>query len=1077
MKTKNTVNQIARQGLALQFTDLPMAEQEIQRPDPKRAGVALIIVLGLLAVLTLLAVAFAISMRVERVAARNYAHGVRAEHLLQASFVRIMDHIDETMSGEVYPCWAVTNNADFSVPNIFDALPSYDPAQQYPCSDLLTGEALTNVPGSLLGQAQQCGNFIYWKNIVDSQGKTNGRVSYLVINQTGLVDANYLGGGNSVSNSTTNMITDLTFLDPGKASEISDGAAFIADRDKHVRYESITELAALQKNNLTGPVSNMCTYSFDPDRNVWFLSRQLLGHRHAGTNLLKKYPINAFRNFVTPGHPWQLQYPGYINAGEDGGYDNSTNQYQEALDEIFWKAGMKSSDSHERGSIYDHQSGVFGSTYSGEAIMGLYNYFDRDRVPHGTAPDSDSNPTWEEVWVEEVGTVGVPPYEYKLCMDVWYYKVPKKCEAGEFKAILYAYDYNVSGRISSGAEGRWFLTSRGGSPYPDHTKSGGVKKGYVNWRWEIPLTKMYFPQKQLVYIETAYSNCVIDNVSPVTFGDDSNLHGNPFPGSSGEGSGTITFPYTTLDGVTNYLEIGQYPGYLQGWKDLFDDPANYPLDTNGVTVTNFVMTNYLGEVANPTNLVCYMSSSFPGATPTLNDRSMDHWNPNLVAGSPDTSLGYNHVKNRVQWGTVWVIPQIAHATNATTYVNTMNMPAPSHHSPSWGYYSFDIRPFCEGNQAAMYFPYYPEIDYRTPDITKSATVYMSDNTISMSRDTKTYSGRANNIRNKGKVHPEKLRVICWEGLIGLPIPCADGPMQSLAELGFISMRGSSPLYGSVYDSLEDAGADNSVKNYASLNLTANLMHKLEGAGLLDQLMLGISSNTLAPAKGVFSLSSGQEDALLTVLNNLKINRNTNWTGIAQRWDPDPDALKNLAKVLIKCGPYVSWYDAFNTNDYVTGSSTYELKQLYPVEGARYDWLPEHMKTGPSANKQTPFYNPLATAIKHVIHETKKTNLDLAKIYPDLDPDNVTQTAFVSEPGSDDGFLYTCCRKTLELDILAQLLELVSFRNNLFTVIVGAQVLHPNNNETVVGEKRAVATVYRDAYTGKHFIRSFKWLNE
>jgi len=55
-------------------------------------------------------------------------------------------------------------------------------------------------------------------------------------------------------------------------------------------------------------------------------------------------------------------------------------------------------------------------------------------------------------------------------------------------------------------------------------------------------------------------------------------------------------------------------------------------------------------------------------------------------------------------------------------------------------------------------------------------------------------------------------------------------------------------------------------------------------------------------------------------------------------------------------------------------------------------------------------------------------------------------------------------------------ELVSFRQNMFTLILGGQALGPDK-QSVVGEKRAVAVVYRDSYTGRFFVRQFKWLND
>jgi hypothetical protein len=46
---------------------------------------------------------------------------------------------------------------------------------------------------------------------------------------------------------------------------------------------------------------------------------------------------------------------------------------------------------------------------------------------------------------------------------------------------------------------------------------------------------------------------------------------------------------------------------------------------------------------------------------------------------------------------------------------------------------------------------------------------------------------------------------------------------------------------------------------------------------------------------------------------------------------------------------------------------------------------------------------------------------------------------------------------------------------MFTVLLGAQVLAADG-QTVEAEKRAVAIIYYDAYTGGYFTRFFKWLN-
>ena len=101
--------------------EVPKMKTQNRTYSRSKNGVALIIVLGLLAVLTLIAVAFAIAMRVERLAARNYVNNIRAEQMVQAGIVRAMETIDVTLSTNCYPDWF-----KFAPANTHDALASYD---------------------------------------------------------------------------------------------------------------------------------------------------------------------------------------------------------------------------------------------------------------------------------------------------------------------------------------------------------------------------------------------------------------------------------------------------------------------------------------------------------------------------------------------------------------------------------------------------------------------------------------------------------------------------------------------------------------------------------------------------------------------------------------------------------------------------------------------------------------------------------------------------------------------------------------------------------------------------------------
>jgi len=144
----------------------------------------------------------------------------------------------------------------------------------------------------------------------------------------------------------------------------------------------------------------------------------------------------------------------------------------------------------------------------------------------------------------------------------------------------------------------------------------------------------------------------------------------------------------------------------------------------------------------------------------------------------------------------------------------------------------------------------------------------------------------------------------------------------------------------------------------------------------------------------------------------------------------------------------------------------------------------------NATHETAYSNRIANAVRHVLYGSynqecftppgmaksaqSEVPFKLIKVCP---PPTYTVADYVDiNPGGGNILYNVCPKRALELDILDQLVNLITFRNNYFTVIVGAQVLG-NDQKTVVGEKRAVATVYRDAYTGRHFMRSFKWLDE
>ncbi len=145
-------------------------------PAPARSGIALIVTLGFLAVIAILAVAFAITMRVERLAARSFADGVRARQLAHVGLARALAdiHAHADANSLLYPQWTS------------DSFPS---AGTTGPANFLTGSATNYLPGSVLTGARSRASAVRW---VDVTSGTNliGRYAYLAVNCSGLIDPN-----------------------------------------------------------------------------------------------------------------------------------------------------------------------------------------------------------------------------------------------------------------------------------------------------------------------------------------------------------------------------------------------------------------------------------------------------------------------------------------------------------------------------------------------------------------------------------------------------------------------------------------------------------------------------------------------------------------------------------------------------------------------------------------------------------------------------------------------------------------------------------------------------------------------
>lgn len=371
-------------------------------------GIALIIVLGMLSMLIVWAVAFSISMRMERLSAKNYVNEVHAKHFLQTALAAAIQGIDNSMIGRCYPdqnamCSMNTNN-DF-------------------CSDILIGKASNSISCSLWADAISVTNNCRWINIISTNSfnpdakSTNGRVAYLVVNCSGLLDANYLGDTN---HSWCTNIVNAVFND------LAD--YFYKDYQEHRRYETISELTAL-KDAKPSAVSNLFIYSYDVNRDMYFTNRNELGLRNI--TLTTKFCVNSITNYACYD---SCDYDAYSSELENTNSDFKIN-YWDPLTNLLARDEVHLAN-------------------PAEIAWNIINYLDEDRIPQNSGKHpwmdkagSEAVPLINEVVLQKIPSP--PTNHYEFVVELWYPFYPLEVKDDEFELQVAVSDENLETNICS----------------------------------------------------------------------------------------------------------------------------------------------------------------------------------------------------------------------------------------------------------------------------------------------------------------------------------------------------------------------------------------------------------------------------------------------------------------------------------------------------------------------------------------------------------------------------------------------------------------------------------------------------
>ena len=252
-----------------------------------RKGVALVIVLGFLAILTLMAVGMAISMRTERLASRSYMDMVQARMFCQSALAYSMQDMEDYLTSLNDPEYKLSPAFINSFSQHGDwVLPSYEKDCVGP-PDMFTNSLIegtgTNfapyIPGlcwpvlAESGRWQSIGS-VYreaeWihttRELASGQTVTNGRFMYLIFDNTVGIDMNLVGKNDPFG---FRMSGDYIkcFVNGESFSE------FTNNRIDHVRYDTLkdirnaNDLASYGQKAIYAPwsgPSDMTSFSYFP---------------------------------------------------------------------------------------------------------------------------------------------------------------------------------------------------------------------------------------------------------------------------------------------------------------------------------------------------------------------------------------------------------------------------------------------------------------------------------------------------------------------------------------------------------------------------------------------------------------------------------------------------------------------------------------------------------------------------------------------------------------------------------------------------------------------------------------------
>ncbi|MCE9616402.1 MAG: hypothetical protein K8T26_19185 [Lentisphaerae bacterium] len=297
---------------------------------------------------------------------------------------------------------------------------------------LLTGPARELVPAALWDAGSSVTS--RWISLAGTN-PAGPRGAYVILNASGLLDANRVGGSPRV------WSTNVAELDLTTLPDVADTTLFVTDRALQGPYASIDALRA--NRGAAAPVSNLLTYTRDPGRDWMFFSLPVEGLLATqwwtmSSNYL--FSIDLRRPPPTLGTTNASRYLGVkfnVNSFFDAAYSNtiqnagrSVNAYLTSPTFMarYWRPLRDLIALALPGIPFDR---------AGDIAWNVVNYLDPDDIPHGsdTVPWTHSEgveavPLINEIVVKQIdiprsGTNAWGP-TYVVHTELWYPFTPGK---------------------------------------------------------------------------------------------------------------------------------------------------------------------------------------------------------------------------------------------------------------------------------------------------------------------------------------------------------------------------------------------------------------------------------------------------------------------------------------------------------------------------------------------------------------------------------------------------------------------------------------------------------------------------